>query len=55
MHICLYAVYIQAHTWTYGLIQVNAYVHVCVFMFGLDTYRYEWEYIAPIAARFLRV
>ncbi len=32
MHICLYALYIQAHTWTYALIQVNLYVHVCACM-----------------------
>ncbi len=55
MHICLYAVYIQAHTGTYVLIQVNAYVHVCVCIFVLDTYRYERGYIAPVAARLLRV
>jgi hypothetical protein len=52
VHICLCAVYIQAHIWTYGLIQINVYVHVCVCMFGLDTYRYERDYIVPVQRNF---
>ena len=52
MQICLYTGYIQAHTWTNGLIQVNSYVYVCGCMFGLGTYKYEREYIAPVQLDF---